>query len=52
MGFRGNMLEIMELHDHFGQKTTIRFSNLQRNPRSAPDLYTFTVPKGADLVTE
>jgi len=52
MGFRGNMLEIMELHDHFGQKTTIKFSNLQRNPRSAPDLYTFTVPKGADLVTE
>ena len=52
MGFRGNMLEIMELRDHFGQKTTITFSNLQRNPRSAPDLYTFTVPKGADLVTE
>ena len=52
MGFRGNMLEIMELHDHFGQKTTIKFSNLQRNPKSAPDLYTFTVPKGADLVTE
>ncbi len=52
MGFRGNMLEIMELHDHFGQKTTIKFSNLQRNPRSALDLYTFTVPKGADLVTE
>lgn len=52
MGFRGNMLEIMELHDHFGQKTTITFSNLQRNPKTSPDLYTFTVPKGADLVTE
>jgi len=52
MGFRGNMLESMELHDHFGQKTTIKFSNLQRNPRSDPELYTFTVPQGADLVTE
>ncbi|HKB83674.1 MAG TPA: outer membrane lipoprotein chaperone LolA [Burkholderiales bacterium] len=52
MGFRGNALEIMELHDHFGQKTTIRLSNLQRNPRASPDLYTFTVPKGADVVTE
>ena len=52
MGFRGNTLEVMELHDHFGQKTTITFSNLQRNPKTSPDLYTFTIPKGADVVTE
>jgi len=52
MGFRGNMLESMELHDHFGQKTTIKFSNLQRNPKSDPGLYTFSVPTGADVVTE
>jgi chaperone LolA len=52
MGFRGNSLEVMELRDHFGQKTTIKFSNLKRNPQSSPDLYTFTVPKGADVVTE
>ena len=52
MGFRGNTLEVMELHDHFGQKTTITFSNMQRNPTTSPDLYTFTVPKGADVVTE
>lgn len=52
MGFNGSILEIMELYDHFGQKTTITFSNMQRNPKSSPDLYTFTVPKGADVVTE
>jgi outer membrane lipoprotein carrier protein len=52
MGFRGNALEVMELHDHFGQKTTIRFSTLQRNPKMAADTYTFSVPAGADLVTE
>ena len=52
MGFRGNTLEVMELHDHFGQKTTITLSNLQRNPKTSPDLYTFTVPQGADVVTE
>ncbi|MEO8158988.1 MAG: outer membrane lipoprotein chaperone LolA [Betaproteobacteria bacterium] len=52
MGFRGNTLEVMELYDHFGQRTTITFSNFQRNPASSPDLYTFTIPKGADLVTE
>jgi outer membrane lipoprotein carrier protein len=52
MGFTGSTLEIMELYDHFGQKTTITFANMQRNPKSSPDLYTFTVPKGADVVTE
>lgn len=52
MGFRGNVLEVMELYDHFGQKTSIKLSNLQRNPQSSPDLYKFTVPEGADVVTE
>ena len=52
MGFRGNVLEVMELYDHFGQKTTIRLANLQRNPKSPPDLYKFAVPEGADVVTE
>jgi outer membrane lipoprotein carrier protein len=52
MGFRGNALEVMELHDHFGQKTTIRFSALQRNPKTGGDAYRFSVPAGADLVTE
>lgn len=52
MGFRGNVLEVMELYDHFGQKTSIKLSNLQRNPKSSADLYQFTVPEGADVVTE
>jgi len=52
MGFRGNTLDTMELYDHFGQKTVIRFTNLQRNPRTPPDLYKFTVPEGADVVSE
>jgi outer membrane lipoprotein carrier protein len=52
MGFRGNTLEVMELYDHFGQKTTIRLSNLQRNPRSGPETYKFAVPEGADVVSE
>jgi outer membrane lipoprotein carrier protein len=52
MGFRGNVLEVMELYDHFGQKTSIKLSNLQRNPQSSPDMYKFNVPEGADVVTE
>jgi outer membrane lipoprotein carrier protein len=52
MGFRGNSLEEMELHDHFGQKTSIRFLKFQRNPAAAANIYTFVVPEGADVVTE
>jgi len=52
LGFRGNVLEVMELYDHFGQKTTIRLSNLQRSPNARPELYQFTVPEGADVVSE
>jgi outer membrane lipoprotein carrier protein len=52
MGFNGNTLEVMELYDHFQQKTTIRLSKLQRNPRTPAGLYSFTIPEGADVVTE
>jgi outer membrane lipoprotein carrier protein len=52
MGFNNTTLEVMELHDHFGQKTTIRLSKLERNPITRADTYTFTIPDGADVVTE
>lgn len=52
MGFNGNTLEVMELYDHFQQKTTIRLSKLQRNPRTPAGFYTFDIPEGADVVTE
>ena len=52
MGFNKNTLEIMELFDHFGQKTTIMLSRLERNPVTPADTYTFTIPDGADVVTE
>lgn len=50
MAFSEKGLEVMELHDHFGQTTVIRFSGLERNPKLAPDLFKFTPPKGADVV--
>lgn len=52
MGFNGNTLEVMELYDHFQQKTTIRLSKLQRNPKTPAGFYSFTIPEGADVVTE
>jgi chaperone LolA len=52
MGFANNGLEIMELYDNFGQKTVIRFSKLQKSPAFPPDVFSFTPPPGADVVTE
>lgn len=45
-------LVIMELYDAFGQKTVLRFSSLQRNPNLAASLFSFTPPKGADVLGE
>lgn len=52
MGFGETTLEVMELRDHFGQTTAIRFSSLERNPKLAPELFKFTPPKGADVIGE
>lgn len=50
IAFRGAALEVMELRDHFGQTTLIRFAAMERNPKLAPALFSFTPPKGADVV--
>ncbi|MBZ0105550.1 MAG: outer membrane lipoprotein chaperone LolA [Sulfuricella denitrificans] len=50
LAFRSSTLEVMELSDHFGQTTLIRFSGLELNPRLAPQLFSFTPPQGADVV--
>ena len=42
----------MELKDQFGQTTVIKFADLERNVKIAPDSFTFTPPKGADVISE
>jgi outer membrane lipoprotein carrier protein len=42
----------MELVDHFGQTTVLRFSNVVRNPQIEPATFRFTPPKGADVLGE
>ena len=42
----------MELTDHFGQTTVLRFSNIVRNPPLEPSTFRFTPPKGADVLGE
>jgi outer membrane lipoprotein carrier protein len=45
-------VQAMELTDHFGQTTLLRFSNFARNPRVDPDAFRFIPPKGADVLGE
>jgi outer membrane lipoprotein carrier protein len=50
LGFANGMPQRMVLTDAFGQTTDLAFSDVERNPRLAPDLFQFTPPKGADVV--
>ncbi len=52
MGFKGDVLVQMDLFDFFGQRTTLRLSHLVRNPAIASSRFTFTPPKGADVIGE
>ncbi len=50
IAFRDGVLAAMELRDHFGQTTVIRFAAVERNPKLTPSLFSFTPPKGADVI--
>ena len=52
MGFGVAGIQAMELTDHFGQTTTLRFSGLVRNPKVDPAEFRFESPKGADVLGE
>jgi outer membrane lipoprotein carrier protein len=50
LGFADNLPRKMLLTDAFGQTTELTFADMRRNPALAEDLFTFTPPKGADVV--
>jgi len=52
LGFGKSGLESMELMDGFGQLTIVRFSQVERNPKLASDLFQFTPPQGADVISD
>lgn len=52
LGFTRTGLAAMELRDQFGQVTVIRFADLERNVKLPPETFTFTPPKGADIISE
>ena len=52
MGFDAHGIRAMELLDHFGQTTLLRFTNLARNPKVDASEFRFQPPKGADVLGE
>lgn len=52
IGFAQDLPRRMMLTDAFGQATTLFFDDMKRNPQLAAGLFTFTPPKGADVVGE
>jgi len=52
MGFGKAGLEAMELRDQFGQVTVITFADVERNPRIPAEVFRFTPPQGADVISE
>jgi outer membrane lipoprotein carrier protein len=52
MGFDADGLRAMELVDHFGQTTRLRFLNLKRNPKVDKSEFRFEPPKGTDVLGE
>ncbi|SFE17187.1 outer membrane lipoprotein chaperone LolA [Nitrosomonas sp. Nm166] len=53
MGFSvDGTLKIMALRDNFGQTTILSFSDLDKNPELSNELFKFTPPASADVISE
>ena len=50
LGLTTGGVEAMELVDHFGQTTVLRFSNVVRNPQIEAGTFRFSAPTGADVL--
>lgn len=51
IGFQGNTLAAMELKDGFGNLTNIKFSGINTKPNLSKGEFTFTPPKGVDVLS-
>lgn len=52
VGFRGKELAAVDITDHFGQRTSLRFTDFKPGAAPAADRFKFTVPAGADLIEQ
>lgn len=52
IGFEGDALAAMQLRDSFGNHTTIRFQNVNTKPNLSRGQFSFTPPKGVDVLSQ
>jgi outer membrane lipoprotein carrier protein len=52
LGFDASGLAALDVFDNFGQRTVIRISKLERNPKLGSDTFRFSPPAGADVINE
>ena len=52
VGFRGRDLDTLEIVDSFGQRSVLKFHQFAANATVSPELFKFTLPKGADLIEQ
>lgn len=52
LGFQQGQLQEMRLLDHLGHTTQIEFNHVQVNGNVSPTLFTFKIPKQADVIDE
>ncbi len=52
IGLKNGQPEAMELTDNFGQVSVLSFKKFEKNPVLGATAFKFTVPKGADVVTQ
>jgi outer membrane lipoprotein carrier protein len=50
IGLNAEGVQALDLHDQFGQRTEVRFSNLRYNTELPPSLFRFEVPPGVDVI--
>lgn len=51
IGFKGDNLAAMQLKDSFGNQTSINFNGLNTKPNLSRSTFTFTPPKGVDVLS-
>lgn len=52
IGFNGKQLTAVEIVDSFGQRSALRFTDLQTNVTIDPERFRFTPPPGADVLEQ
>jgi outer membrane lipoprotein carrier protein len=52
VGFAGRQLAALEIVDDFGQTSVLRFSRVEQGVALPPEAFRFTLPAGAELLTQ